>query len=142
MSILQPKSIIIRTPPYFLSVIRPRRINVHNSRQLPIWQSKSVFRSLFLQKTWNSVYERASSLTRSWLQQLGSWFGHCWWILDVFKDYIVWSYQTSFLQLFELKFRALGNRIVRFIHFLVNECFLTIFQPENLLETVLLHMCF
>ena len=32
--------------------------------------------------------------------------------------------------------------IVRFIHFLVSECFLTLFQSATLLETILLHMCF
>ena len=59
-----------------------RQINAHNSLQLPIWQSKSVLQSLFLQKTWDSVYERVWRLPRSWLQQLCSWqfwFGQCRW---------------------------------------------------------------
>ena len=43
---------------------------------------------------------------------------------------------TCFLKLFEFKFRKFGYRIVRFIHFLVNKCFQTLFPPATLPETI------
>ena len=49
---------------------------------------------------------------------------------------------TRLSKLFELKFRKIDNRIVRFVNFLVNERFLTLFQPETLLETIIFPMCF
>ena len=147
--ILQSKSIIILIFPSFLSVTCSRQINAHNSLQLPIRQSKSLFQRLFLQKTWDSAYEHEWKLARGWLQPFGCWqfwFGRCWcrwqytwsfWrsrclklqtIINIFYfEETIW---IRFLNLSEPEFRKFGNIIVRFINFLGNECFLPYFSLQ------------